>query len=113
MLKDRFPFVVIKVIVTAVGGEESSKGASRFAKEVLCHNPDVLLIDYGMNDHRIGTKQASKAWRSMIENAIAARSRLLLCTPAFDSDLALGSSGPGKRDLPGHAAQIRELARII
>src|SRR5271154_4681636 len=43
-LKQRFPFSVINVIVTAIGGEESKTGAARFEKEVLCHRPDVMLI---------------------------------------------------------------------
>jgi hypothetical protein len=49
-LKHRFPFSVVNVIVTAVGGESSASGADRFEAEVLCHRPDVLTIDYGLND---------------------------------------------------------------
>ena len=53
-LKHRFPFAVINVIVTAIGGEGSPQGADRFEADVLCHRPDVVTIDYGLNDRRAG-----------------------------------------------------------
>ncbi|MHB9071768.1 MAG: SGNH/GDSL hydrolase family protein [Sedimentisphaerales bacterium] len=110
LLKERFPYAVINVIVTAVGGEESVSGSARFEKEVLCHRPDVLLIDYGMNDHRVGLKKAANAWVSMIKKTRTARSKVLLCTPTFDSDLAYNPSAPGTRNLLAHTKLIRELA---
>ena len=111
LLKERFPYAVINVIVTGIGGEDSVKGAARFEKEVLCHRADVLIIDYGMNDHRVGLKKSANAWESMIKMAQAAHSKVLLCTPTFDSDLANNSFASGTRDLFAHAKQIRELAK--
>jgi hypothetical protein len=49
-LKDQYPYAVINVIVTAIGGENSLKGQKRFETEVLNHKPDVLMIDYALND---------------------------------------------------------------
>lgn len=70
MLKQRFPFAVINVIVTAVGGENSESGAERLNAEVFCHRPDVLTVDYGLNDRGIGLERAEAAWRSIIERAL-------------------------------------------
>ena len=53
-LKHRFPFAVVNVIVTAIGGEGSPQGADRFEADVLCHRPDLVTIDYGLNDRRAG-----------------------------------------------------------
>jgi len=57
-LKERFPFAVINVAVTAIGGENSESGAARFERDVLNRKPDVITIDYALNDrrHRIGTR---------------------------------------------------------
>ena len=49
-LKSRFPWAVINVIVTAIGGENSEAGAERFDRDVLSLRPDVVTIDYGLND---------------------------------------------------------------
>ena len=51
MLAQRYPFAVINVIVTAIGGENSAQGAARFAAGVLPHRPDLLLLDYGLAQH--------------------------------------------------------------
>ena len=45
MIKERFPYAVTNVIVTAIGGENSVQGAERCEAEVLSHRPDVLSID--------------------------------------------------------------------
>ena len=58
MVKERFPFSVSNVIVTAIGGETSVKGAERFRKDVLIHKPDLLTIDYGLNDRVVGFEEA-------------------------------------------------------
>jgi lysophospholipase L1-like esterase len=109
-LKGRFPFAVINVIVTAIGGENSEAGAARFARDVLPHRPDVLTIDYGLNDRRIGLDRAAAAWRSMIDAALAAGSRVILLTPTADVTQAAGGAGPDADELLRHAEQIRALA---
>jgi acyl-CoA thioesterase-1 len=45
-LKELYPYAIINVICTAIGGENSSQGETRFESDVLVHKPDVLFIDY-------------------------------------------------------------------
>lgn len=101
-LKERFPHAVLNVIVTAIGGEESESGARRFETEVLCHRPDLILIDYALNDRRLGLERAATAWEKMIQSAQKRRVPLLLCTPTLHT-------GP-RTQLEQHAVQIRGLA---
>ena len=109
-LKERFPFAVINVIVTAIGGENSVQGALRFESEVLCHRPDVLTIDYALNDRGIGLQHANAAWRSMIERALKYNVKLILLTPTHDQ-FAIRSGDPSSaQELALHAAQVRSLA---
>ncbi len=106
-LKAKFPFAVINVIVTAIGGEDSESGARRFEKDVLTHNPDVVTIDYALNDRRIGLERARTAWLSMITAAKAKGIKVILLTPTGDLSAKLDDS----QDLLNqHAAQIRQLA---
>lgn len=109
-LKERFPFAVINVIVTAIGGEESDSGAARFEEEVLCHRPSVITIDYGLNDRRIGLEKAAQAWRSMIEKSLEREVKLILLTPTPDTS---GLADPCSEQwflLQQHARQVRFLA---
>ena len=58
-LKERYPTAVINVIVTAIGGEASESGAARFERDVLSLKPDLVLIDYGLNDRGLGLPKQS------------------------------------------------------
>lgn len=109
-LKQRFAYAVINVIVTAIGGENSEQGAARFESEVLCHKPDVLTIDYALNDRGLGLARAETAWRSMIELALARGVKLILLTPTHDV-LTLRTGDPMyAAELPRYAEQVRRLA---
>ncbi|MDT8390850.1 MAG: SGNH/GDSL hydrolase family protein [Lentisphaeria bacterium] len=109
-LKHRFPFAVINVIVTATGGENSEAGADRFEREVLCHRPDVVTIDYGLNDRGIGLERARTAWSRMIKTARAADIKVILLTPTPDMTQSPTYKGEDKALLGAHADQIRTLA---
>lgn len=109
-LKHRFPFAVTNVIVTAIGGEHSAAGAARFAEQVLCHRPDVLTIDYGLNDRGLGLERAAAAWRAMIEAALSAGVKVILLTPTADRTQEPAYQGADAALLGRHAEQIRQLA---
>ena len=109
-LKQRFAYAVINVIVTAIGGENSEQGAARFESEVLCHRPDVLAIDYALNDRGLGLIAAERAWRSMIETSLARGIRLILLTPTHDVMTLRRGEPMWAEELPKHAAQVRRLA---
>jgi acyl-CoA thioesterase-1 len=109
-LKARFPFAVINVIVTAIGGENSESGAGRFEAEVLTHRPDVLTIDYGLNDRGLGLERAARAWRKMIEAALKANVKVVLLTPTPDRTQLPGAADKERQPLLAHAEQIRGLA---
>jgi len=107
-LKERFPYAVINVIVTAIGGENSEAGAKRFERDVLTLHPDVVTIDYALNDRAIGLARADAAWRSMITNALNQGVKVILLTPT--PDLRPNLDDPAD-PLNQHAEQIRNLAR--
>lgn len=106
-LDERYPFAPTNVIVTAIGGENSESGAARFEEEVLCHRPDVVTIDYSLNDRRIGLARAEKAWRSMIEACLERDVPVILLTPTSDTRAKLDDPEDPLRQ---HARQVRDLA---
>jgi lysophospholipase L1-like esterase len=109
-LKERFAYAVINVIVTALGGENSESGAARFESDVLSHRPDVITIDYSLNDRGIGLKRAETAWRSMIEAALSRQVKVILLTPTHDVLSERTGNPEWAIELPRHAGQVRRLA---
>jgi acyl-CoA thioesterase I len=106
-LAERFGHAVINVIVTAIGGENSEQGAKRFEGEVLNHRPDVVTIDYALNDRGIGLERARQAWTGMITQAQDRGVKVLLLTPT--PDLSANLESP-EDPLNQHAEQVRRLA---
>lgn len=107
-VKEQYPNAVINVIVTAKGGEDSESGAKRFARDVLAIHPDVVTIDYSLNDRRIGLQRAEAAWKSMIAAAKQQGVKVLLLTPTPDEKANLDDPND---PLVLHAEQVRRLAR--
>ncbi|MFD1143743.1 SGNH/GDSL hydrolase family protein [Larkinella insperata] len=106
-LKKQYPYAVINVIVTAIGGENSLKGQERFEREVLVHKPDVLFIDYALNDRGAGLEKAKEAWEKMIQSALARKIKLILLTPSPDQRVDILAAG---NPLDQHTNQIIQLA---
>lgn len=106
-IKKVYPYAAVNVITTSIGGENAEQGAKRFVDDVLTHKPDVLFIDYALNDRGIGLERARKAWVKMIKAALKAKVKIILFTPTPDlTEDILNAGAP----LEKHAQQIRELA---
>jgi lysophospholipase L1-like esterase len=107
IIKEKFPTAVVNVITTSIGGEQSEQGEKRMATDVLSMKPDLLFIDYALNDRNIGLKRTETAWRKMIEQALKYGCKLILLTPTPDlSEDILNDEAP----LAGYALLIRSLA---
>ncbi|NLC67681.1 MAG: SGNH/GDSL hydrolase family protein [Clostridiaceae bacterium] len=109
-LKKKYPYAVVNVIVTAIGGESSCKGLQRFEREVLCFRPDVITIDYGLNDRRIGLEAARESWSGMIRKSLELGIKVLLLTPTMDKRGFRDETAEGWVILKKHCEQIRLLA---
>mgnify|MGYP006297957037 CR=1 FL=1 len=107
MLKEKYPYAVINSIVTAIGGENSRQGAARFDEQVLSHRPDVLFIDYALNDRQIGPEASRQALESMIKKAMQRDIKVILLTPS--PDLRVDPTQPGN-ELEPYSQVIHELA---
>jgi lysophospholipase L1-like esterase len=107
-LKSVYPMTVVNVINTSIGGEHSESGLKRFEADVLTHKPDVLFIDYALNDRGMGLERAKAAWEKMIRLALEKNIKVILLTPSPDQRVDI------KDDLSildQHANQIKELAK--
>lgn len=106
-VNDFYPYSVVNTITTSIGGEQAEQGAKRFKEEVLVYNPDVLFIDYALNDRSIGLERAKIAWEKMIKEALAYGTKVILLTPTPDLKEDISSNDT---NLAKHSEQIRNLA---
>ena len=106
-LKAEYPFAVINIINTSIGGENSESGAKRFETEVLNHKPDVLFVDYALNDQGIGLKRAKVAWEKMISIALKKGIKVILLSPSPDQRVKILETNTV---LEQHKTQIKSLS---
>lgn len=109
-IKTAYPFTVVNIINTSIGGENSESGEKRFETEVLIHKPDVVFIDYALNDRGIGLERSKMAWEKMIRLALDKNIKVILLTPSPDQTVDI------KEDhsiLDQHADQIRQLSKYF
>tara|TARA_R110002124_G_scaffold150051_1_gene316364 strand:- start:2826 stop:3569 length:744 start_codon:yes stop_codon:yes gene_type:complete len=107
-VNDYYPYSVVNSITTSIGGEQSEQGAKRFKEEVLSYRPDVLFIDYALNDRGIGLERAKIAWEQMIVEALNYGTKVILLTPTPDLKEDISSE---ETKLAKHSVQIRALAK--
>ena len=107
-VNDFYPYSVVNVITTSIGGEQAEQGAERLKNDVLIYNPDVLFIDYALNDRSIDLERSRAAWEQMIEEALAHGTKVILLTPTPDLKEDITSENS---PLAKHSEQIRELAK--
>lgn len=105
-LKTKYPYAVINVITTAIGGENSIEGEARM-ESVLAHQPDVLFIDYALNDRYAGLENAKNAWKKMIDAAKERNVKVILLTASPDQRVDILEEG---NELQLHSQQIRQMA---
>lgn len=107
-LKEKYPYAVINVIVTAIGGEGAIRGQARFEQDVLTHKPDVIFIDYALNDRFSPLEKVKEAWEKMIQSAQAKNIKVILLTPTPDQRIDIGDPA---NPLDPYAEQIKSLAK--
>lgn len=107
LIKEAYPHAVMNAIVTAIGGENSVRGAARFEAEVLALRPDVIFIDYALNDRRLPVDQVEQAWRGMAAAAKARGIPVVFVTPSGAEDVRIDTED---EPLELRAALIRRVA---
>jgi acyl-CoA thioesterase I len=107
-IKKIYPYAVVNTIVTAIGGETSKSGAERFESDVLNHKPDVLFIDYILNDRLISHKESKDSWEFMIKKTLENNIKLILLTPSPDEEVDLFDE---TSELAVLSNQVKDLAK--
>jgi len=61
-LREKYPRATIHEINAAIGGTDSTLGVYRFQRDVLAHKPDLIFVEFGVND---GDNRPKNIWRAM------------------------------------------------
>lgn len=110
----RFPNWKISFRNVGIGGDRSPGGNSRFARDVLIHQPTAMTVDFGMNDgsYREFSEQTFKPYveglQGMADQAKAANIRTAWVTPQ-----PLDNDEQGKTALTGYNQTLEKFSEGV
>jgi hypothetical protein len=70
-LREQFPAATVTEIEAALSGTGSTLGAYRFGRHVLAHDPDLVFVEFAVNDHRTEPGEIARAMEGLVRQARA------------------------------------------
>lgn len=95
----RYPSSIFNVINSGVSGDSVSRSRGRWQQDVLCYNPDLVTIKFGLNDAHGGVK-GIEAYIGAIRDLVRlvkeeTEADILLITPSMMMKRENGLISPG------------------
>ena len=107
-LQRRHPQAKIETINAGVSGGNTATGLARVDKDVLAHQPDLVVIMFGMNDVVAIAPEAYEAnLRTMVGKCRAINAEVVLCTPNW---VAADNGSRSLAKLSAYADLMRKVA---
>ena len=78
-LKERFPKVKITEVDAALGGTGSELGVFRIDRQVIPHSPDLLFVEFAVNDSQIPPNQIQETMEGIVRKIWHANPHTDIC----------------------------------
>lgn len=72
-LKEQFPKATIKAVNAAIGGTGSDLGAFRCQRDVLVHKPDLVFVEFAVNDGGGAEVRVKEAMEGLVRQILKAK----------------------------------------
>jgi lysophospholipase L1-like esterase/pimeloyl-ACP methyl ester carboxylesterase len=107
VLQQALPTLAVEVINSGISGHTTRDGLARFDRDVLQHQPQIVVISFGLNDlTRLSESQFHDGLAELVQRCREANALPVLCTP----NAVLESSGRPIAKLEKYCGVIRETA---
>ena len=82
-------YVPVNVINAGIGGITASMSLERMDSQVLCHNPDLIIVCFGLNDVNAEYDRYINAMRVIFEKSLKSGAEVIFMTPnTFNTSVA-------------------------
>ena len=107
-LQEKYPKAKFEEIHAAIGGTGSDLGVFRLGRDVLAHEPDLLFVEFAVNDGGAPPERIHKAMEGIIRQTWQANPNTDICYVYTLTERMLGDLQSGK--MPRAASAMEELA---
>jgi acyl-CoA thioesterase-1 len=83
-LNEYYPAAAVSMLNAGVSGDSAAGGLARLERDVLSHNPDLVTVNFALNDAMGGLEKLpayEKAMDSIMERVLGSGAECLLITP--------------------------------
>lgn len=83
-LNDYYPSAAVSMLNAGVSGDSAVGGLARLERDVLSHNPDLVIVNFALNDAMGGLEKLpayEEAMSSIMERVLASGAECMLLTP--------------------------------
>ena len=74
-------FVPVNMICAAISGTTANASVSRLEKQVLNHDPDMVIVCFGLNDVNGSLETYLRSLRTIFERCLASGAEVIFMTP--------------------------------
>ncbi len=112
-LRELYPAAAVTVLNAGISGDSSRGGLARLERDVLSFSPDLVTVNFGLNDSmnadtERGVEAYRKNMRAMLEKILASGAEAMLVTPNFMcSYVHTMVEGENLRSVAARAAQVQ------
>src|SRR5690606_9363454 len=106
--RERFPKGKFREIHAAIGGTGSDFGAFRLNEHVLRHNPDLVFVEFAVNNHRFPDDKTIRSMESIVRQIWTRNPETDICFIYTTIEGFLTEEQRG--NLPGSAIAMEEVA---
>lgn len=107
-LEEQYPNAEISEIHAAIGGTGSDLGVFRLGQDVLRHEPDLLFVEFAVNDGRAQPERIHKAMEGIVRQTWKANPETEICYVYTVRDTMIPDLQAGK--MPRAASAMEALA---
>lgn len=105
-------YVPVNVINAGIGGITASLSLSRLEKQVLAHNPDLVIVCFGLNDVNSTLEAYLGALRVIFTKVLESGSDLIFMTPNMMNTYVAKHTAPDNLTYAHKTAQMQTEGRL-
>ena len=94
-----FPNIKVKLVNAGIGATTSAMGAYRIKEDVLAYDPDLIVLEYAVNDNNNG-EYLTACYEGLVRNALAYKDAAVICLYLAQQDK--GTAQDGEQSVGNH-----------
>lgn len=105
-------YVPVNVINAGIGGINARDSIGRIGSQVLCHNPDLIIVCFGLNDVNDPLEVYLSSLKTIFEKCKASGSEVIFMTPNMLNTYVADDAPERYRNYAGITAEYQNSGRM-